>query len=619
MVNATKLVDSKTYFGASSLSLGLNPDTTNVDVLLYNDGDSAVTYKLSHIEIPTTLTKSGPNGLILDSLPLVYQSASIAFDSDTIVVQAHSSSTISASFQLPKNIASSFAPVYQGKFLAVSEDGSQNVVLPYLATVTDQFPVWTEERTPLFFYDVNNNGIMGGANYSTTKANYKGTPDDSSIPWINVSYNSIFYTPVLSGAQLYNLAVVAENFTNFDLSLPLNPGKNGVTGIINGYPVSMYPRTQDGLYSIISTPGIPTGKYRLLALALPAVPDGPANFNSTSPDNYEIFLTDVFGFNDTSTYPSPSSSSQTNAFSSPNAGNLGGILTYIGTVRSASTNSSVAISPYDVLRVAIPFRALNGFNVGSSFSIELPEELTDFPPSFNVLSDSGEIILDVSINGNNLTSSVVADPGETYITGDLVFGARLKNPQQYLGADVTRIPLVFKSPNYAKTATPNILDITPYDPLFPSLGELLDGNSRSADLYLPTAFNEWSNLTVSFKTSGVSVSCGSVAVRAGSNLTESLTSLESFNGASINCNGLSSQQLQVKLGSAPGNNEGVLVQLPLTLPSNQNVSIEGKVEATLSGTLSGEPFEYRIERYIIGNNYVEYTTPLTGEKKLTSS
>lgn len=588
IVNATSFLDTKSYFGTTALNLGINPNISQISVSLYNDNEIPITYKLSHITAPTVLTKSGSSGIVLQSPALLYNYAAITFHSESVEVPAKGSAVVRASFRLPPGVNPAFAPVFQGKLQA--QAANETVAVPYIATVTDDFCVWTPDRQPLFLYDVNKGKHLGGASYAETKSNYQGTPHDDAIPWINVSHNSYFYTPILTGAQVFNLAVVAENFTNYELALPLRPGKNGVLGFIPGFPLSRFPRTQGGVYGRISTPGIPTGKYRLLALALPAI--SRALPNSTNPADWNTFLTSPFGFVSTSTYPSGASVAQTNAFSPGTGANLGGIITYIGSVVSASTNASVAISPYDTLRVAIPFRALNGFKVGSTFSVALPKQLTNFPAAFKVLKPSGQHVLNVSIKNNTLTATCISDPGQTYMHGVLAFGATLKNPE-------TRNPqlvLRFASQNYPKGAVANVLDLAPRDADSPSLTESVTRHGRSLVVYLPA---NHANVSVSIRTHRVVPRCAGA---------------QDTSGARVACEG------GVLSATFPTNRTGpARLVVPLDVPEvpgPSEVAVEGTARAVVRGRWAdGSVFEYVLERRIIGNNYVEYAAPLTGLDK----
>lgn len=594
MVNATSFVDAKSYFGTTALNLGLNPDVTQINVTLYNDNDVPVTYKLSHISAPTVLSKSGASSIVLQSPALLYEYAAVEFESESVEVPPKTGAVVRASFRLPHGVNPAFAPIFQGKLQA--EAANETVAVPYIATVTDDFCVWTRDRPPLFLYDVNEGKQLGGASYAETKANYQGTPLDDAVPWINVSHNSYFYTPVLTGAQVFNLAVVAENFTNYELALPLHPGKNGVLGFIPGFPLSRYPRTQGGVYGRISTPGIPTGKYRLLALALPAI--SHALPNSTNLADWNTFLTEPFGFVSTSTYPSSASVGQTNAFSPGTSANLGGIITYIGSVVSASTNASVAISPYDTLRVAIPFRALNGFKVGSGFSVALPEQLTNFPAAFKVLKPSGQHVLDVAIQNSTLTAVCIADPGQTYMHGVLAFGASLKNPEIYASQPVSQQVLHFFSPNYPKGAVANVLDMATGDADAPSLSESNTERDRSLVLQIPAGP---SNVSVTISTHRVTPRCSDLIALAGDD-------------TQLNVPFVCGSTLSATLPAS--NTQAARLVVPLDVPEGKEVAVEGTARATVQGTWSnGSLFEYVLERRIVGNHYVEYAAPLTGLDK----
>lgn len=54
------------------------------------------------------------------------------------------------------------------------------------------------------------------------------------------------------------------------------------------------------------------------------------------------------------------------------------------------------------------------------------------------------------------------------------------------------------------------------------------------------------------------------------------------------------------------------VSVQLDLPATKDVAVLGKVWAEVRGSLDGADVEFRLDRAVIGNKYVDYSTPLTG-------
>lgn len=598
--------------------MGIDPSTTQrVNVTLYNGNSYPVSYNLTHETSPTVLSKTSSSIIFRSSMPFVYDFASIDFNTTDITIPAQSSRVIYIDITVPDSIATEYAPIFQGK-IKVSGNNGESVAVPYIATVSDDFKVWTEDHEPKFVYDVNNGKYL-------TSESSSPSSNDTFIPTLNISSNAVFYSPLFVGCTQYYLAVVQTNYSS--LTFPISAGKNGVAGVISGFPLSKYPRNPSGMYARISIPGIPTGQYRLLAAALPAIPNISANSSQVS--DWQTFLSTPFNYVSTSTYSS--SSSQVPATAQDAGTDLGGIVLSQATIRSANTNSTVNISPYDTLQVSIPYRALNGFKTGFKLNITLPSQLTGFPDTFNLYKRSGEAILQVSIDNstNVLQATVLADPGQTMVTGYIVFGATLKNPEQYSGP--TQVPFVFYSLNFPRYYVINMIEIAPIDPVFPSIvtrvleDEVYNSNSSSpllnvyADVYIPAQFRNWNDLKVDLSVPNCYFDCPLVRVLQTTNLNNlemANNDTTLFMASSISC-GQGSKSISISLTNPASSNRSLRISLPINLNSLRLTTVKMlPITGRVYGTFYGSEFSYELSQKFNNAGLVGYSNPMIGLDKL---
>ena len=84
--------------------------------------------------------------------------------------------------------------------------------------------------------------------------------------------------------------------------------------------------------------------------------------------------------------------------------------------------------PNDPIRTTIAWCVPDGTQEGDTFSIEMPEQLGGFPPSFPLTDPSGELVATATIGGDPVTAIfTMTDYAETHIgvCGDAFFESRL--------------------------------------------------------------------------------------------------------------------------------------------------------------------------------------------------
>lgn len=566
---------------------------------LYNGNDNDVTYTLSHIYASTILAKSPSNRIFGFSQPLVSQPVNVQFESTEVTIPANSGRSISVQLAIPDSIKTEYSPIFQGKLVASGANGEQ-VSVPYIATVTDDYKVWNDQHQPVFIYNSNEAAVLTAQNTSETV-----------IPLLNSSSNAMLYSPLLTGATYYTVAVVQENYT---FSLPVTNGKNGVVMQLSGFPVQQMARSPAGFYARVSIPGIPSGTYRMFTAALPAIPN--ISYNASTPEDYQTWFSTPFNYNSTGAY----TVSSTRSALAPDLGtNLGGVLVLQPTVTSVNTNASLAISPYDTFQVSIPFQALNGFKVGYKFNVTLPEQFTGFPEPFKVFDRSGAAILDVTISNdtNILQATVLADPQRTLITGNFIFGCRLANPQQYTAS--TQLPIVFFSANLPRFYSTTILDLAVGDKAFPSVVTYTsDSGDSVVDVLIPAAFGGWQNLTVDIVSPAYGFDCAGVTVLQTSSLQSldltSTANTTAFSAASVACANSAGGRnaASIVLANPPQSDQTLRLVLPVQTGNASSVVRQAPIYGRIYGSVFGQNFTYTLSQKLNNAGLVSYSRPMTG-------
>ncbi|VVT58148.1 uncharacterized protein SAPINGB_P006061 [Magnusiomyces paraingens] len=603
LINATAFVNTKSVFTTSPiLNFGLNSSATtnSVSISLYNGNDDPVTYTFSHAHASTILAKSSAGRIFGYYQPTVQATANVTFDTSSITIQGHSAASLLVSVGIPDSVQASYSPIFQGKLVASGSNGEQ-VSLPYIATVTDNYKVFSDEHQPVFIYNGNEAAVL-------TQKSQDDLTDN--IPLLNSSSNAVLYSPLLAGVSQYSVAVVAENY-NF--TLPITNGQAGVVTQLTGFPVTQMSRSLAGFYARVSVPGIPSGTYRMLAAALPAIPNLVAN--QTTTDDWQVWLSTPFKYNSTG---AATVSGARSALAADLGTDLGGILVLQPSLRSANSNNTINIAPRDTLQVSIPFQALNGFKVGFKFNVTLPSQFTNFPDTFKVYQRSGKAILSVSINNttNILQATVLADPQKTLITGSIIFGCGLKNPDQY--TQHTQLPILFYSPNFPRYWSTSILDLAPADSAFPSLATSSSATLPAVYAYVPAAFTGWSNLSLNVTIPGYSFDCSSVSalqsLQLAFNDTTSQSQFAAFSVASC-----SAGAAQIVLENPPQSGQNVRVELPLRTAGPlilKQVPIVGSFSGQLAGSTS---FSYSVAQKLNNVGLASYSKPMSGHPKLVVS
>lgn len=618
LVNATRLLDTKTLITSDPIfELGLSMDlSAQFEVTLFNGNDYSVEYTLTHNPGVTVITKRPDDKIFGYMPPFSHKFAKVSGSGEKFTLEANSGKNISLIIEAPTSLSHSYGPVYQGKLLFEGDNGEQ-VSSAYIGTYADSYKCWSLTQKPLLLSD----GIE--------RATVVSSENNNNFT-ISNGQDGLFYTPILIGATQLDVALVDESFNMSNISLPIFPGQPGVVNLVDTFPMSILPRSTNGAFSLFQVTGtnsITDGVYRVLSAILPAIPYKLPN--ETAISDWQTFLSAPFNF---IFDPEP------NAVPDGTVGRFNSSIFTSVEISSLNSNSSQSIYPYDSIGFTVSISITDKLVKGSKTNMTLPEQFTNFPPAFPVYNDVGVPVLEISINNdtNVMSVTVINDWGVVYITGDVIFTAWLKNPEQYTRNE--QVPLTFRKTDMGQ-ANVVMLDIMLMDPDFPSIRSWVydDSEEGMINVYVPPSFKDWSDMEIAI-VSEYSFECSQVQVEQLENFgsERSLSSSSSEQSTDIqtprktimykdyynmkcNNNFVSISIPEAHSASSSNNNnnndennQGIQISIPV---KTSNIVVNSPLSGLVRCNLSGSPFSYYMNSVLNSLSLRSNSMALTGRRE----
>lgn len=489
LINATSLVDTNTIIVSDPI-LSMTVSTgirQSFEIVLYNGNSIGVEYEIVHQPAVTVMSKR-PDDKIFGYLPPVSsKTASIDLDATRIYIPAYSSRTVNLSINLPTEISPEYGPIYQGK-ITFRGSNLETVSAAYIGVYAEKYKAQSGLQQPFLIYDTINNASIA-ENENITISN---------------DIDSFIYLPLLFGTTKVVSLIVDESFTTDNLMFPNFEQIPGIVGSIDSFPLTRTPRSTNGGFYGVSTdnsPNITDGTYRIFIASLSAIP--AVSSSNSSLKDWETFLSEPFKYVSNPVPPTMQATESSALLNSSIFSNI--------QISSLNANSSFQIFPYDTVLVTISIQAPNGFPVGSTAELTLPDQFTAFPDPFLVYNDVGMAVLNTSISNdtNILRITAIKEWPVEYVTGSLIFTCFLKDPKQY--TESKAVPLTFKKEDIEESSI-LMLFIELADTFFPSVKSIIDNSDGFVNVYIPASLKDWKNIEISIATE-YPLSCKQIRVQ----------------------------------------------------------------------------------------------------------
>lgn len=595
MINATRLVDSKSYIASDPIiNLGImstvTPKTTTVDV--HNDNDYPVIYNISHVPALTTYTKSTSDVIFNFFPPFIYKYAAVSSKSSTFTIPPHSSLKVNITVTIPNTVSSQYSPIYQGRVNLLGHNGDA-LALPYIGTFGSNFSIWGK-RDPYIVAKNNSTGsveIVKGL--STTISN-----DGNSF----INYNSLF------GARVIDMFLVERNFNLNNLSLPVRrlSDQRGIVTDFSGLPIyNAYrsPTASSIAFDLPEGVKVTDGVYRILLAGLP-VSSGIEPVNSKTKD-WEVYLSEPVSFKMSTPISTPLPPYANSSI--PTYSNVSTLAITGATVSPYSTNSTVATSPFDWFQVEVNIASRTALVVGQSVNVTMPSQFDAVPKPFLLNNDFGTPILNITFSNGVLIATVINTMKDVFVTGTLAFVTSLKNPGQYGNEPIV---LTFSTPegkDYIST-----LDFAPYDTSFLSSNAYTYLDHSNIQLYIPSTFTNWTILDINLGTR-FEFGCNHVRVAETKNLDAYNSAVYDYNYSSFQagCTQQGSKSLDIRLTAPPAPGNGLRIDVPVNTKGDV---IDTPVTVHFRGLVDGNEFNYYTANILNNYPFTEPGLSLSGKR-----